>query len=412
MLADCKTGRKPGEDYVTACNRAKKCLQTLMKDKMKLGELENYSPKYAEMLKRVGAAPGSSLVYSQFLTMEGIGIFRVAMDVNGYAPIEIVRTATGLGFSKATEKSFRNPQPRYLTFSGGEEEEIRRAALNLFNAKFSELPESMNKILSDAGYTDNKKGELCRVFCITSAGAEGLSLRNVRAVHIMEPYWNDARLKQVKGRAIRIGSHLDLPEEDRDVSIYSYLSVFSPEAQVAKAGDMRIDETIRNVDRVAREEAVKLKLPIPAGASEYVLTSDERLYVISQRKKKIIDALESVMKSAAVDCELSYKQNKDGTFKCLPLKGAVGDFLYNPILAEDLAEGAKFDIEAAEKRQPRVTIQKTGKGKEYRMREVLGADESVTGFEIYAKEDVSLTKQIGTAGVKDGNPGPPVKLFN
>jgi hypothetical protein len=118
------------------------------------------------------------------------------------------------------------------------------------------------------------------------------------------------------------------------------------------------------------------------------------------------------MKSAAVDCELSYKQNKDGTFRCLPLKGAVGDFLYNPVLAEDLAEGAKFDIEAAEKRQPRVTIQRTGKGKEYRMREVLGADESVTGFEIYAKEDVSLTKQIGTAGVKDGNPGPPVKLFN
>jgi hypothetical protein len=331
---------------------------------MTLGQLENYSPKYAEMLKRIGSAPGSSLVYSQFLTMEGIGLFRVVMDVNGFAPIEIVRTATGLGFSKATEKSLRlgpGKQPRYLTFSGGEEEEIRRAALALFNAKFSELSESMNKILTESGYTDNLSGELCRVFCITSAGAEGLSLRNVRAVHIMEPYWNDARLKQVKGRAIRIGSHLDLPEDQRDVSIYTYISVFSPEAQVAKAGDLRIDETIRNVDRVTKEDAAKLGLPLPPGATEYVLTSDERLYVISQRKKKIIDEIESVMKSAAVDCELSYKQNRDGTFRCLPLKGSVGDFLYNPILKDDLDESVKFDIEQAEKKVPRVTVQR-GKG--------------------------------------------------
>ena len=50
---------------------------------------------------------------------------------------------------------------------------------------------------------------------ISPAGAEGLTLISTRQVHIMEPYWNQSRLDQVIGRAIRYCSHKDLPEEDK-----------------------------------------------------------------------------------------------------------------------------------------------------------------------------------------------------
>ena len=43
----------------------------------------------------------------------------------------------------------------------------------------------------------------------------------------MEPYWNNVRLNQVKGRAVRICSHTDLPYAERDVEIYTYYSIFS-----------------------------------------------------------------------------------------------------------------------------------------------------------------------------------------
>jgi predicted ATP-grasp superfamily ATP-dependent carboligase len=72
-----------------------------------------------------------------------------------------------------------------------------------------------------------------------------------------------------------------------------------------------------------------LQLPIDKSASQYVLTTDENIYLISQNKKIITDSLENIMKSAAVDCELNYNQNKDGSFKCLTLEGKVGDFLYD-----------------------------------------------------------------------------------
>jgi hypothetical protein len=386
--------------------------------------LANYSAKYAVMLEKIGAAPGSSLVYSQFLDMEGIGIFRVAMEVNGYAPIEITMTGSTIAFTKETEASLRRKQPRYMTFSGGEKPEVRRAALDIFNAKFSELPESMNKILTEAGYTDNKVGELCRVFCITSAGAEGLSLRNVRAVHIMEPYWNEVRLRQVKGRAIRIGSHLDLPEDQRDVAIYTYISCFSEAAQKDRAGPNRIDETLLLHDSVDAKKAAELGLPMKAGMTTYVLSTDEMIYTISERKRKIIESLECILKTAAVDCELSIKQNGDRSFRCLPLKGKVGDFIYNPVLADDILEGSKFeggDEVCSGVIKPREIFQNINKVP-YMLREILSATGQVTGYEAFAakldanKKAVKVTpeKKLGTTGVRKvegvDKPGPPINI--
>ena len=42
------------------------------------------------------------------------------------------------------------------------------------------------------------------------------------------------------------------------------------------------------------------------------------------------------MKSASVDCELNLNENYDGTFVCQ--KFTVGDFMYNPILKDDIEE--------------------------------------------------------------------------
>jgi len=365
--------------------------------------------------------------------MEGIGIFRVAMDVNGYAPIEIVNTGGTLSITRAAEASLRlgpGKQPRYMTFSGGEDEKVRGAALSIFNAQFSDLPDSMNIILREAGYTDNKVGELCRVFCITSAGAEGLSLRNVRAVHIMEPYWNEVRLKQVKGRAIRIGSHLDLPQDQRDVSIYTYISVFSDDAQGNKVPDKRIDQTLLLHDSVDAKKATDAGIPLKPGATTYVLTTDEMIYTISERKRKIIEALECIMKSSSVDCEINVKKNKDGSFMCLPLKGKVGDFMYNPVLKDDLLDAPQFvgadgkDIlekvcvpgAAPVEEDPAANdLFKMLKGVSYRMRPVMREDGTVERFDMYEADQEKPTKKIplkllGTAGVKDGKPGPPVVM--
>lgn len=64
------------------------------------------------------------------------------------------------------------------------------------------------------------------VLLISSAGSESLDLKKTRQIHIMEPHWNEARIDQVIGRSDRYKSHTDLPLEERNVTIYRWLSVF------------------------------------------------------------------------------------------------------------------------------------------------------------------------------------------
>ena len=55
----------------------------------------------------------------------------------------------------------------------------------------------------------------------------GIDLKNVRWVHITEPYWHPVRIEQVIGRARRICSHDELNEEERTVEVFIYLMEFS-----------------------------------------------------------------------------------------------------------------------------------------------------------------------------------------
>lgn len=368
----CKMGQISGEPYLVATRRSKECLYNYAMEKMRLypvGQntsttfssgtepnpdgLMKYSPKYATILQKILEAPGSSLVYSQFLDMEGIGIFLIALRCNEFEPIEIVLEGNGPAFSAKTLASLKKGAAvnRYLSFTGSEDREIRSMALKVFNARynqesnsFTELPPQMSSVLVEAGFTGNLHGELCRVFCITSAGAEGLSLRNVRRVHIMEPYWNHVRTDQVKGRAVRICSHMDLEySEDptlnqRNVEVYTYCSVFSPEALLNTGTYPPVDQTILLYDGVSAKQAKQEGLPIPNGAKDYVLTSDEHLLNISMKKKILLENIQSVMKAAAVDCSINRYENQEDGIACIDFPGNAEQYAYHPVLEKDIAE--------------------------------------------------------------------------
>ena len=378
QAAECKRGIGPGEKYTDATKRAKVCLTNFASSRLRLFPLGKklanelaaktlpnpeglvkYSPKYAAILERIIEGKGSSLVYSQFLDMEGIGIFLVVLKINEFQPIVIEESGK---FSAETIKSLKKGPSvnRYLSFTGSESREVRSLALKVFNAKFSkgddekagsftDLPQEMSDVLVESGFTGNLRGELCRVFCITSAGAEGLSLKNVRRVHIMEPYWNPVRTDQVKGRAVRICSHIDLnysdsPEDnERTVEVFTYCSTFAPEALLHPEGSTvfgRIDMLVLSDDGMKPSDAAKMGLPVIDGVKEYVMTSDEYLYSLSENKKKLLQNIQNLMKTSAVDCQINQYENEndeDG-LGCITLPGTPEQYAYHPILSKDIAE--------------------------------------------------------------------------
>ncbi len=278
--------------------------------------LVNLSPKFQAVIDRLEDCKGPALVYSNFKTLEGVGLFGVALEVQkGYAKLDIQKSGTKWVLSPETLASGPDT-PRYITYTGDEDREKRNILLAIFNGKWAKVPSELaESVRTKFGAENNIAGKIARVIMITQSGAEGISLANVRQVHIMEPYWNYVRLEQVKGRAVRICSHMDLPPEERNVDIFTYIMKFSD----ARIQSRTIDETLERMDDGK--------------------TTDQQIFELMTDKKKIADSILNVMQSSAVDCELNKGEN--GSVSCYTFAGAASNKpIFHPILKDDLETSA------------------------------------------------------------------------
>lgn len=250
--------------------------------------LAQFSPKYAVILEKIRESPGPVLVYSQFKTLEGLGIFAAALRAapEKFLPLDLVKKGGGEWEIPA---ALMTPdvlgRPRYVLYTGDQDLDKRRLLLQLYNADVDNLPPRLaaqcKQLMGDA--PDNRDGRICKVFMITQSGAEGISLFNTRQVHVMEPYWNNVRLQQVIGRAIRLCSHMNLPWGDRKVEVFTYITSFSAEQ---KASGNRIIATDRG------------------------MTTDQMIFDIATKKQKLADGLFEIAQTAAVDCQLHFHEHK------------------------------------------------------------------------------------------------------
>ena len=342
--------------------------------------LAYYSPKLDKIIRKIGTSPGSALVYSQFKTVEGLGVLGIALKANGYDEIRIEGTDKFIKFTPESEASIRKgPSPankRFVTFSGEGTKEQRAVILAMFNGNFKILPEKIAKVFTDVDATiadktqtyaalKNKHGEICKVIGISSAGAEGISLKCVRQVHIMEPYWNMVRLEQVKGRAIRICSHSELPPEERNVSIYTYVTYFS-ETQLGRGGE--------GIAVGGKDGAVDFSILV----KDKNETSDEKVYKVSTKKQNINENIIKVMKEAAVDCVLNAPDNGSDISCFTTDETNTSKPMFIPRLADD-----KVDTDANIGHKPIVDIVKT-------VTESLGKIPQTTRTEVVGKVEFEM----------------------
>jgi hypothetical protein len=251
--------------------------------------LAKFSPKILAMLKDIKAnigEPGkfnNQFVYSQFLSLEGLGTLMAVLDVNGFQPYKLVKKA-GVWEESSEMKA---GVPAYATFTGKENAEERELARQIFNQDYTDtFPQSLKDSI--------KEHRLC-IFMGTRAAAEGITLADVRRVQIMEPYWNPALIDQAIGRAIRICSHKKLPMDQRTVTVKMYMSVFTPEQSKTNEGF--------NIVPIRRNDMV-LKRYEGDEPRETFMTADEYLYEVAYEKGRIIKNLSLLLKQAAVDCEI------------------------------------------------------------------------------------------------------------
>ena len=279
-------------------------------------KLSEYSPKYAAILEKVRQSKGPALIYSNFKTLEGLGIFGIACEYQtnpGYVRLDIKKEGTEWVLADALKAPENKGKERFILYSGDDAQDKREILRDIFNWDIKKLPASLKKDLRwlAGGQPNNFTGKICRMFMITQSGAEGISLKNVRQVHIMEPFWNYVRLEQVQGRAIRICSHKDLPQAERTVDVFTYLMRFS---EVAKR-DRKVDESI-----FVRDKG---------------MTTDEIIYTLMLTKRKLNEQMFEIMKDSAIDCMLNALEH--GSKSCFIIRSGGPLFLYDPDYRVDIA---------------------------------------------------------------------------
>lgn len=274
--------------------------------------LELYSPKFLHMYENIvdPTHEGLHLVYSQFRTLEGIGIFKLVLLANGFVEFKLKRDYNDNWYIDIEPENMG--KPKFALYTGTETVEEREIVRNIFNNNIDLVPSNIAtqvKTISDT----NTYGEIIKLLMITASGAEGINLKNVRYVHITEPYWHPVRIEQVIGRARRICSHRELEPRLQTVKVFMYLMTFTDKQ--LKDDDYK---ELRVNDKSKKDGITPL-------------TSDEALYEISTIKEDINRDLLKSIKESSIDCNIHIRGENRENLQCFSIGNPQLDkFAYVP----------------------------------------------------------------------------------
>jgi hypothetical protein len=322
---------------------------------VQLKQLSVYSPKNQKLLENINKHAGQlQLVFSQFTSAEGLGIFAKILEANGFMQwrpneedVVLRRKKTEVTRGKKSRTLqlsdhvtsdddilFINPaaeesaaeesatEESAAEESAAEESAAEESAATTIDKKIAQKrggkknttnrarhfaiysgdvhQDIRNMIVDTFNSKENMHGEIIEVLLISNqTGGLGLDLHGVRAIHIMEPYWNWALILQIIARGVRYKSHDGFPEKEQNVQPYMYLSVFPS-----------------NYKAMSDDEDSKM-------------TTDMHIYAGARNNRKLNESFLLALVEASVDCSIHHKklsktiQQKIRCHVCAPTNEAM-----------------------------------------------------------------------------------------
>jgi superfamily II DNA or RNA helicase len=246
--SDAATMAYPNSQYGKAGYEAMMALPFAKRKEMFSNDLGIYSSKLKNLLNNIQDSNGPVFVYSNYVTSGGTSLIKQVLLHNGF---------------KEYRSRSADPQPgrMFIVYDDSLSVEAREKLRRKFNSK------------------ENKHGDIIKILVGSPVISEGITLKNVRQVHVLEPAWNMSRINQIVGRAIRNYSHQDLPSEDRNVEIFKYAAVYN-ESDNAKSTQVK----------------------------DFFI--DKEKYILSEEKDRANKHVERLLKEHSFDCNLNITRNQ------------------------------------------------------------------------------------------------------
>jgi len=225
----------------------------------------------SEVIKNNGA--GTAFIYSNLVRV-GIELFEQVLLANGfleyredglYSLLNDTRDyLTGISYSEyknifPTNKFYPST---YITVTGGGEDDT------------DQIPEDKKKILDNVfSSLDNIQGKYIKFVLGSKVMTEGITIKQIKEIHILDTAYHLGQLMQVIGRGIRFCVHNSIATEENpypEVNVYRYI----------------------------------VSLP-----DTNEMSTEEILYQKAEKKYLLVKETERIMKEASIDCALNYNGN-------------------------------------------------------------------------------------------------------
>ncbi|AMQ10795.1 putative D6/D11-like helicase [Brazilian marseillevirus] len=214
------------------------------KIKENLGE---YSSKFKVIVDRILENPNKLIfVYTSSVRSGGALLFALILKLFG-----MKQANSG---SVTSEDTLR----RFAVLQGGMDRNVVQSILGAFTSP------------------ENKNGQKIQVLIASRILSQGVTLKNIREVHILTPHWQSPQIEQAIARSIRLGSHKDLKKSERNVKVFRHVAVNS------RKGWFLPD-----------------------------VTPDILTYKTAETKAVKSAKVLRMMKQSAIDCPLNYARNVD-----------------------------------------------------------------------------------------------------
>ena len=169
---------------------------------------------------------------------------------------------------------------------------------------------------------DNVYGENIKVILGNTVTSEGMDFRNIREVHVLDPWYHLYKIEQIIGRGIRYCSHSFQPKEKQNVTVYLHTS--------------SIDNKIESIDT--------------------------NTYRIAEEKASQIGEIEKILKENAVDCFLNKQVNVINGLKDIYLKTTWKKTIKVDINDKDFTKICSFSGEKEEQNESSPPSSRGNKG--------------------------------------------------
>jgi len=248
---------------------------------LNLKYLRPFSIKFYKCIRRLSKlvqdkkGASTAFIYSNLVKAGGMEIFAEALKENGYLEYQENKNNYNIEdktIDYRTGKTFKEFKKNNLDLS-----DFYPATFILITGGSEDgsedIPEIKQKIIREVfNNVENRTGKYIKFVLGSRVMTEGVTLENVREVHILDVHFNLGKIEQVIGRAIRMCKHENIITDDYrfpKVNVYRYVS------------------------------SIKNKL-----------SSDEKLYKKAEKKFILVKKIERVIKEVAIDCPILLNGNK------------------------------------------------------------------------------------------------------